>query len=56
MDEPPIRLKDATNSAGIKKDQFFVMQHGETKILNLWVYNEHFKKLLSLVTLFWEID
>ena len=35
MDEPPIRLKDARNSAGINKDQFFVMQHGETKNLNL---------------------
>ena len=35
MDEPPIRLKDARKSAGINEDQFIVIQHGETKNLNL---------------------
>ena len=33
MDEPPQRLAAARDSAGIPPDQFFVMQHGETRRL-----------------------
>ncbi len=34
MDEPPQRLARALDSAGIARDAFFVMQHGETRKLD----------------------
>ncbi len=34
LDEPPKLLKVAAEKSGIKKDEFFVMKHGETKILD----------------------
>ena len=34
MEEPPKRLQQALSAAGIPKDRFFVMQHGETRPLD----------------------
>ncbi len=34
MDEPPQRLAKAAAQAGLEKDEFFVMQHGETRRLD----------------------
>ncbi|MEH6344364.1 MAG: MBL fold metallo-hydrolase [Bermanella sp.] len=34
MDEPPRYLKQALKKANISENEFFVMQHGETKMLN----------------------
>ena len=37
MDEPPERLKRALDKADIPRQKFFVMQHGETRLLDfLW--------------------
>ena len=47
MDEPPISLKDARNSVGINEDQFFVMKHGERKILIYECIMNIFKKFYS---------
>ncbi len=33
MDEPPVKLRTALKEAGLEEDRFFVMQHGETKML-----------------------
>ena len=34
MDEPPVRLKRVLERADVPRDRFFVMQHGETRLLN----------------------
>ena len=34
VNEPPIRLLAALKKEGISKEKFFVMKHGETKILD----------------------
>ena len=56
MDEPPIRLKGARKSAGINEDQFFVMKHGETINLNLWMYYEHSTKISITKTILEKMD
>jgi N-acyl-phosphatidylethanolamine-hydrolysing phospholipase D len=35
--EPPIRLLAALNKEEISKEEFFVMKHGETKILDFLI-------------------
>ena len=34
VEEPPKRLLDALEKAGISEENFFVMEHGETKVLD----------------------
>jgi hypothetical protein len=34
MDEPPVRLKRVLERADVPRDRFFVMQHGETRLLD----------------------
>ena len=35
--EPPIRLLAALKKGGISKDKFFIMKHGETKLLDFLI-------------------
>jgi len=35
MDEPPKKLKEALQQANVSQSEFFVMQHGETRMLDL---------------------
>ena len=37
LDEPPKGLATARAAAGLAEDQFFVMQHGETRRLSSWL-------------------
>jgi len=40
MDEPPRRLAAARAAAGIPAERFFVMQHGETRLLDFLFYSK----------------
>ena len=37
VNEPPIRLLSALKKEGISKEKFFVMKHGETKMLDFLI-------------------
>jgi len=41
MDEPPRRLTVALAAAGIPQERFFVMRHGDTRLLDFLVYSKN---------------
>uniref|UniRef100_A0A8C9W8D9 Metallo-beta-lactamase domain-containing protein n=1 Tax=Scleropages formosus TaxID=113540 RepID=A0A8C9W8D9_SCLFO len=32
--EPPVKLREAAERSGLKEDDFFVLNHGESRLLN----------------------